>query len=220
LALATETINVKRRDLLPNNRLHVVAYDTCGRDMGAVIWGTWSLMQRQHSPGLATIKAIVGPNEYAENSQAIVRKHDGVVQLAPIGVENRLHDLSLYPTYARMEPPTIDQAPALIELIMRFGWKRVAVLADVGYSEFLQAFSSRCQSNGIVVETTQTYLSPDSSTTTTSVDIDVSSQIAFIRSTRTRIILLAVHQMHVQSVFRQLDEAHMIGHPFFLSGHE
>jgi len=60
----------------------------------------------------------------------------GFVQVSPVSEGQELSDKNRYPTFNRVFTPSFKLAPAIIDVILRFGWKKIGIVAGETPEDF------------------------------------------------------------------------------------
>ncbi|KAK1171207.1 G-protein coupled receptor family C group 6 member A [Acipenser oxyrinchus oxyrinchus] len=154
-----ETIN--ESNLLPGIKLGYMICDTCA-DATKAIQSTELLLSKNgsrevkcsYTRSVPTVKAVIGA-QYSEVSIAVAKLFNLylIPQISPTSSASILSDKVRYPSFLRTIPSDVHQTKALAELVARFKWNWVGVIAnddDYGKSA-VQSFVANTEQLGICI---------------------------------------------------------------------
>ncbi|MBN3281742.1 GPC6A protein, partial [Polyodon spathula] len=154
-----ETIN--ESNVLPGIKLGYMICDTCS-DATKAIQSADLLLSKNgsrevkcsYTRSVPTVKAVIGA-QYSEESIAVAKLFNLhlIPQISPTSSASVLSDKVRYPSFLRTIPSDVHQTKAVAELVARFKWNWVGVIAnddDYGKSA-VQSFVANAEKLGICI---------------------------------------------------------------------
>ena len=163
IAFTIREINT-RTDLLPNVTLGFIMYDDCAKDQTALLraiqLAKFKDTSRIVNPdanlrdilSILNVIGVVG-SESSDNTVQIANflTSFGIPQMSFMATSKVLSDKNRYPYFQRTVPSDVNQAKAIIEVLIHFNWSFVSVVYQWGHygMEGIKAIKKEAEDAGI-----------------------------------------------------------------------